>query len=1022
MSVWKATCYRDDALQAAARHLRPADLDSDFILSLADFDIEPHDGFSVPGEVCAGNLKAQAEKNHQVLAAIVSFAPRPDPNRDAFAKLVKTLPAARFGVHGVYHFVADFWHAIFKPCEVTPTEKKFVQTLTEFSYASSYRTARTGVDQSKTAISSYEKHVAGPKKFIRELVKTGVKATSLSYKRDIKACAVTKDPYPEVPGPKPDWLNIHEVYWWKSTLIIRHGAKDHCYVLTRNDIERVDKIVMGLAWSAFYLAEYSVDNLTVNRRLSAAYLEIMGHVRRAFETVSKRDANKLCRAFDVLLWTYVAEQTSDVNEDAATRQHAKADADNLKNLIAFSAIKDIAGRFKLREGIELLQIYKCLPQPDFDYFGAAYRQDELYKIDKPYGNEVSDDDTGPYEDLWKYFRYTLLKSYHKKHGVCPGQIKGGVEKNGWRASYPYIKPEIIPFREVEDIDMANTFRYNAHGSDVLDLVKDKAICPDNVSYIRDENHLADIDVSYKNYLMNVLTRSDPVDVQELIRHHDNIMDDVKAEDKPEAKKPNGRWFFEAGTHRRLVHSEYETSIAEYAKHTVGCMLGKSTRDKIAAMNYICAPDRSLGVAGYRPLLVSFDLEKFSPAMKLETHQRRDRIFAELFGQPHLVNASHVYSKGKIHYIKRNVHHSFDKHGRDFEGFSGKSNTVYHCAVMGYCIRRLRELGVIRHAGRFGGFVDDGLLRLEVPAADYDNNVARILNVLEKIYKMANLYISWDKTYVSEFFSVFLNEFNYSGTPITPGIRSFLKINNRGDSMCPSFLEDQAMLDSTVRGAIAAGCPTHIAATSHAFNLMDLFSKWGKGSETYGVKLALAAFTPVNLGGFGCSSVMNLSGSVAGPTFVESIGCLRAIAVRFRSTVPIINSIVNQKMAHMPDQAKIVSPMAAKREGRTLKATRAKTVIEHKLLKMLNTPVIRALIGDVDVRLDEDVVVKLVSNARVPVEIGQLVYNSSIVHLVSQLSGKFLRARTAFKLVHPRNFFRASLANMTEARTLIAEWR
>jgi hypothetical protein len=231
-----------------------------------------------------------------------------------------------------------------------------------------------------------------------------------------------------------------------------------------------------------------------------------------------------------------------------------------------------------------------------------------------------------------------------------------------------------------------------------------------------------------------------------------------------------------------------------------------------------------------------------------------------------------------------------------------------------------------------------------------------------------------------------------------------------------------MLDSTVRGAIAAGCPTHIAAASHAFNMMDLFKKWGKGSETLGIKLALAAFTPVNLGGFGCSSVMNLSGSVSGPTLIESIGCLRAIAVRFKKIVPLINSIVNQKMQHMPDQAKIVSPMACKREGRTLKSTRAKAVIERRLLKMLNTPVIRALIGDVDVRLDEDVVVQLISNARVPVEIGQLVYNSSIVHMVTQISGKFLRARTAFKLVPPRYFFRASIANMTEARILIREWK
>jgi hypothetical protein len=1022
MSVWKATCYKDDALQAVARHLRLVDLRNDFVLSLADFDVGYSGNFSLPGSIVAGNLKAQAEKDLSVIPSVVTFATRPDPDREALGKLVNSLPSAIFGVHGVYHFIADFWHAIFKPELLPESEKRFVQNLVEFSYASSYRTARGSVDHAKTGIKTYEKNVAGPKTFIRELVKIGVRASGTSYRRDIKACAYSKDPYPEVPGPKPNWLIPYEVFWWKSVLIIRHSSSDKCYVLTRNDIDRIDKVVMGLAWMGYYLAEYAVDTPEINRKMTETFMQIKEIVRDSFSRVNKFNADRVCRAFDVLLWTYVADKTSDINRDAYLRQKKKADDDKLGEIIPLDKIRDLVAGFKLREGIELLQLYKCLPQPDFDYFGAAHRQDELYRVDKPYGEDVENEETGPYEDLWKYYKFTLLKSYHKKHGVCPGVIRSELSLDGWRQSYPYVKPEVIPFREIDDIDMDFSFRYNAHGTDILDLVKDKAICPKNVDLVRTERDLAEKDVTQKNYLMDVLSRPIPIDVQDLLRHHDNLPNDVKAEDKPEAKKPNGRWFFEASTERRLVHSEYETSVAEYGKHTVGCMMGKSTRDKITTMNYICAPDRSLGVAGYKPLLVSFDLEKFSPAMKRETHERRDKIYAGLFGQEHLNHAADVYTKGKVHYIKKNVHHSFEKHGRDFEGFSCKSNTVYHCAVMGYSIRRLRELGLVRHAGRFGGFVDDGILRLEVPIQGYDDKVKNILRVLEQIYAMANLYISWDKTYVSSYFSVFLNEFNYGGTPITPGVRSFLKISNRGENMCPSFLDDQGMLDSTVRGAIAAGCPTHLATVCHAFNMMDLFKKWGKGGEVLGTKLAIAAYAPVNLGGFSCSSVMNLSGSTSGPTLVEAIGNLRAIAVRYNKLVPQINAIVNQKMQALPGNSKVTAPMACKREGRTLKGTRAKAVIERKLLKMLNTPVIRSLIGDVDVRLDEDMIDQLVANARVPVEIGTLVYTSSISHLVTQISGKFLRARTAFKLIAPRHFFRASLANMTEARTLIHEWR
>lgn len=1021
MSVWKATCYRDDALQAVACHLLPGDLECQYVHSLADFEISEHGTYDLPGGVVAGNLRKQAESNYTILPAVVSFTQRPDPNRDVFRKLVKTLPESYFGVHGVYHFISDVWHEIFKPTVVVPSEAAFAQNLVNFSYAASYRTAKEAVSQSQTSAASYARYVAHPQEFVRGLVKLGTSCSGWDYKRAVKMAFVLDEDYPEVVRNKPYWLNTYSVYWWKSVLILHRKFDNKCYTFTRTDIDRIDRIVTGLAWSQYYCNEYSVSEKRVNEKMGAAFLSIMRIIRKSFAGIDKSGANLLCRAYDVALWTHVAEQTCDINEDAYNRQRAKIAKEGLGKYLNIDSLIDIARGFKLREGIELLQVYKCLPQPDFDYFGAAFRQETLYDIDRPYGVEVEDEDTGPYEDFWLYYRYTLMRSFHGKHGVCPGRVKAKAGTKGWRAAYPYVKPEIIPFREIDDIDMANTFRYNAHGTDVMDLIKDKAICPTNVRRLENEQDLANTDVSYKNYLMNVLSQPTPIDVQNLIRNHDQVWDDVKAEDKPEAKKENGRWFFEAGTHRRLLQSEYETSVAEYGKSTTGCMMGKSTRDKITTMNYVCAPDRALELVGYRPLKISFDLEKFSPAMKEETHKRRNDIYAELFGQPHLRDAANVYTKGQIHYIKRKVHHSFDKKGRDFEGFSCKSNTVYHCAVMGYCMRRLRELGLVKQAGRFSGFVDDGLLRMEVKVEGFDNRVKRILEVLEKVYKMANLYISWDKTFISSYFSVFLNEFDYGGTPITPGIRSFLKMTNRGESLCPSFVDDQSMLDSTARGAISAGCPTHIVAAAHGYYLMDLFRKWGKGAERFTTSLALAAFAPINLGGFGCSSVMNLSGSVSGPTFVESIGCLRAIAFRFRKLAPLINKFVNQPMRQMSGNAKVLSPLAAIREGRTLKSTRAKIVIERRLMKMMNTPVIQSLIGDVDVRLDEASVAHLIEDARIPVEMTQLIYTSSLANLVSQIAGKFLRTRTAFKIVHPKHFYRATIANMTEARCLISEW-
>lgn len=1021
MSVWKAACYRDDALQNIVPHLNDDVLDSRFVVSLCDFDVEPAGDHRLPAGVVPGNLKAQVEGNPQIIRGVTGRAARKGPYPAAFARLVKELPEARFGVHGVYKFVAENWAPFTDPAPATKVDATFYDTTFAFGYAASYRTAREAVAKAKTCRASLAKHVEGPYQAIRDLISLGTRLAGKVYKREARFADFYGDPYPIVEKDVPRWLRRYDIYWWKSVLILVNPIRGYCYVLTRDDIDRIERFVLGLAWANFYLAEYSNNSPDLANRLNQARSALMDVIHEALNQVSKRGANTLCRAFDVAVWVYCASISQDINSNSYNLQLEKVRNEKLDQFVDQAKIQRIVGAFKTREALELLQIYKAFPQPDFDYFGAAHRQELLYSTNPVFGEAAVNENTGPYENLWKYFEYTLIRAYHKKHGVCPGSIKNDVDHKKWHDSYPYIDPEKIPFDEVTAIDYGNCFRYQAHGQDIVDLIRDKAICPESVARLATDAEVRKLDVSDKNYLMDVLTRTTPINLLDLNKNTDNLFQDVKAEDKPEAKKPNGRWFFEAHTDRRLVQSEYETSVAEYGKSTAGCMQGKSTREKIATMNYICELKHGEEISDSRSMFLSFDLAKFSPSLGMEYHAKTDEILSRAFGQPHLANAYKVYTEGNIHYIKRQVHHSFPKMGRDFEGFSGKKNTIYHCAVMGYCVRRLRDLKLIDRGGRFTSFVDDGLLRIEIPKVNFEEDAVRILQVIEDVYRMANLYISWDKTFVSSNFAVFLNEYYYRGTPVTPGIRSFLKISSRSDSLCPSFVDDAAKLESTCRGAIAAGAPANIVYASYCFHLKDLFDKWGKGKAKYTTKLALACFIPIQLGGFGMCSVAGLSGSIQGPSIVEGIGNLRAIAVRFPNLAPAINKCLNVEMRQISPEEKLRAPHAVKRMGRVLKSTRARQVIEKRLYFLLDTPVIRALLGDVSIRQDDSVISCLVDRAKVPVETLETIHDSTLGSAISNLAGKFLRSRTAFKLINPRGFYRATIANMTEARALVDEW-
>jgi len=318
-------------------------------------------------------------------------------------------------------------------------------------------------------------------------------------------------------------------------------------------------------------------------------------------------------------------------------------------------------------------------------------------------------------------------------------------------------------------------------------------------------------------------------------------------------------------------------------------------------------------------------------------------------------------------------------------------------------------------------IDDGLLRVELEAEGYEDKVVRVLEVIEKVYQMANLYISWDKTFVSEHTAVFLNEFYHRGTPVTPGIRAFLKITADSETICPSLLDDLGILDSTCRGAIAAGSMVNVAYAAYCFNFVDRLTKWGKGKAILDRKLSLVAFTPVAFGGLGAVSMQGLSGSIMGPAIVEGIGNLRAIAVRFPVLVPAINRIVNQPMRTMSVTEKARAPLAGRRVGRVLRSTRAKVVIEKRLLHMLDTPVIRALMGDVSVRQVDDVLSVIAQAPDVAIEALEIAHQSSVAHAIENLAAKFLRSRTASKLVSVKAFFRATIANITEARELLREW-
>jgi len=708
---------------------------------------------------------------------------------------------------------------------------------------------------------------------------------------------------------------------------------------------------------------------------------------------------------------------NDISDRAEKDQLAKWQREKLYELIDYTAVLSSVRTLKMKEALEVLLIYKCLPQPDFDYFGAAKRQ--LDKYNEAFDKQVKFQrgNNQIFRSVLLYHKWTMLAAFYDKHKTCPGRVRDDVpeKRYGWQERYPNLTPADIPFEAMNDIDFAGDFRWKMRTDDNMDLVKDKAICPLQINTIANATEFGKLPVTAKNQLVDVLSRNTTINLADLEPRRARLFYDVKAEDKPEAKKPNGRWFFEAETEARMKHSEYEDAVAEYAKHAKGCVSGIDVGKKIHIMNSVSDPGQVN--SGYRPVFLSFDLEGFSPNLHPMVHAALDEQWAEAFGVPGLAQASRIFTDGKIHYIKGNIHHAFHKMGNDFEGFSGRALTMYHCAVMGYCANQLKKNKLVHLPGRFACLIDDGALRIMLKEDNFHEDLKRSLEIIENIYNHCSLFISWDKTFYSSNFMVFLNEIRFAGRSITPGMRSFVKIVNVAEVICPSILDDLDAIASTARGAITANAPLMAVYAYYAFLVEDTMKKWASEGKTIKEGTALRGFLPASIGGLNLQSALLLSGSIGTVGFEEQLGILRYIGLRCPILRPEINKMVQIPIKPISAINKAINPTLIESRTRTIRNNRMSNLIVKHLSRTVNSPVLRMLVQATNGVVGSLVECVAKSGSKVPIQIVQSLNAADPATAVRQLANKFLNSRTAQCFVPYWACIRVGFAQKNEA----AKW-
>jgi len=976
------------------------------MIGLLDFEVEEFGDFPVPLGLKPGNLKQQAEKDHTLPNRI--RAQTKMKVHKGFETTILTLKNPLFGVHGVYRFIGKIWPSLWDKTEKLSAD--LAKQLVTFGVVGAGHSKGDVRIRDEAFVRALESADLPARNFVRRM---------LMLKQRFRTAGVRADQsFAEVSGkelPFQDVVDVPGLLGWKflsfrGILLFKDPLRFNVYVITSADFEKIEKYILGAATARVYAALYGMLDPGPRKSFVTATEKWQDLAAERMQALTKSEANLFCRTFDVCYFIELANIASDVSDRAVKHQKEKWRKEGLEQIVPQQKIRNAAEGLKPKERLEVLQQYKLLPVADFDYFGMLYRQHEMYKDRRKVADEFW---TKPaFQGVLEYYKWMMIVGYYRRHGHCPGMLVPTGPELAWHSEYPHVDPAKISPDNVKDIDLYGSFKYKTRGSDYLDLVKDKAICPEKVRDLKNSGDLNELPVKEKSQLVDMMCRNQKLNTVELWKQFPKLNFDVKADDKPEAKKPNGRMFFELGSEARLCISEYEDSVADYAKYIPGVTAGMSAGALVETLNK-CS---SLLPEAFEDcsVFVSFDLEKWSPTFQAEAHREIDKLWADAFGKKELEEASRIFSEGKVHYIKGSIHHSFDKIGSEYEGHFARKGTIYHAAVMGMTVRKMRATGFLKRGGYFAALLDDGLLKIALPKSSVRSRIISLMKELERHYNSAGYFISWDKTFVSIRFAIFLNEVRVDGRSITPGMKSVIKIGNRSDSICPNLLADIDFAGQSTRGAIATGATPYAAYVVYVLNVVDAVRRWTKIKDISDVRFALKAFLPGRFGGMGVASLGQLAGSLAGDALIESLGLLRMIGIRYPDLKDTIRGIIPTDISPLSIKNQLTNPLAVKAAVRGLRSDRGSIAIERHLLGTNVIPYLAPYIVRVNEHARAIDTFPSKIPERFPFELRHKLYASSSYSMIANIVAKFQKSKSALVFVPYRALFRATLANKTEA--------
>lgn len=824
------------------------------------------------------------------------------------------------------------------------------------------------------------------------------------------------------------------IFPFKGGLILYDRVTHEGGLLLKKDHDRLVQMLQGDAKLIKYYSKYAKSTREVSSYMRKQYESLMDIAMSAMDENSDYKCNRVCRAFDVCQFLFLARLASDLNDDAEKIQEGKIADEKLDEIIDIQATMKILDdqTIGVKENLELAKFSKIFPCPDFCIYSVVDSVQKKGENSHPVSSQVTlatiggEDITANEVEFEQYCLRNRLINFYDVHKFLPGKIRKIPDEKipGYLLAYPNVPVSRIKLEHMKFIDISGTFVYRSFDGCESELIKDKVIAP---SALKDDEKLAnEFDNIERNQVLKYLFAKDFMcqkKVNELAISGELFTvwkQWILLALKAESKKPGSRAFSMASDEVRRLLSEAEANVATYVTNQRGSSQGKSDRDLAERLAMLAATPTLTD--GFMSTMFAFDLDGFSPKQNKKFKERAMKSWSTVFQKPEFDSTIKVFTETSLSFQKFDVNDSWDMIGNDLEGFHGRLNTAAHTDLMGYAVFKLKQMGLAKGTAGLEVLIDDGILRIDVKLDDDGNNVRAVTQVLDRVYSFAGQKISWDKTFVSRVMTQYLNRVYYDGVEVTPGAKAFMRIGKQQETAIPTIADEFMAHASAARGAIQSGSDHILAYYEYIYESVKTMTRWGMKADTEPDldRLALASYIPIGMGGLGLCSLHGIATNESFNSMQSGLANMKLICHRFPKYVNMANTYLNAGVRDMSSEAILRNPTAWRTKLRCLNLRRFENAAKAKIL-MSSTNALIEIANRGGFDHVDDAIVRDIEATRNLSEIKRkLLWDISIKSYVDTLVGKLQSSSTAASLIGVKKCMAIYIANKSEARVLMRE--